>query len=198
VRALSARGAVPTVFHSNGYGGAAFVRHVRAGRATGVIDLNVHELGRMRLAGVCVPMPDRLTAAGVLPRIVLPGALNFLGLGAIGTLAPDHLARPHYRHSGHFTHVQLTEAEMTAQAMALAQALNAATGPTHVLLPMGGFSHEDRPGGAIEAPQLRAVAASIIQAEARAYTTKCLPAHINAPETAKAAVRALFDRMPHD
>jgi uncharacterized protein (UPF0261 family) len=198
LRALSGRGASATVFHANGYGGAAFVHFIRVGRASGVIDLNVHELGRMRLAGVCVPMADRFTEAGALPRIVLPGALNFLGLGAIETLSPDHLARPHYRHSGHFTHVQLSEAEMEAQAMALAQALNSAIGPTHVLIPMGGFSHEDRPGGAIEAPQLREVAASVLEAEARAYSTERIPYHINTAETAETAARALFDRMPHD
>jgi uncharacterized protein (UPF0261 family) len=152
----------------------------------------------MHIAGVCVPMADRFTGAGGLPRIVLPGALNFLGLGAIDTLSPDHRARPHYRHTGHFTHVQLTEAEMAAQAMALAQALNLATGPTHVLIPMGGFSHEDRPGGAIEAPRLREITASVLKAEARAYTVERLSHHINAPETADAAVAALFDRMPHD
>lgn len=197
-RALGGRGAVATVFHANGYGGAAFARFVREGRAGGVIDLNTHELGRMRLGGVCVPMADRFTGSGGLPRIVLPGALNFLGLGAIDTLSPDHRARPHYRHTGHFTHVQLTEAEMAAQAMALAEALNLATGPTHVLIPMGGFSHEDRPGGAIEAPRLRDITASVLEAEARAYTVARLSHHINAPETADAAVAALFDRMPHD
>ncbi len=198
VCALAAGGAEATVFHANGYGGAAFARFVREGRAAGVIDLNLHELGRTRLAGVSVPMPDRFTVAGHLPRVVLPGALNFLGLGAIDTLSADHLARPHYRHSGHFTHVALTEAEMEGQATALARALNDGTGPTHVLIPMGGFSHEDRPGGAIEAPRLRTIAADTLEAAARAYTVERLPHHINAPETATAAVAALFDRMPHD
>lgn len=197
-RALVARGAIPTVFHANGYGGAAFARFVREGRAQGVIDLNVHELGRMRLAGVCAPMTDRFTCAAALPRVVLPGALNFLGLGGIDTLAPDHLARPHYRHSGLFTHVQLTDRELVAQAEALAALLNQSTGPTLVLLPMGGFSHEDRPGGAINAPHLRAIAADILTRNARAYAVAPLPHHINAPETAQAAVAALYDRMPHD
>jgi uncharacterized protein (UPF0261 family) len=82
--------------------------------------------------------------------------------------------------------------------LALAAALNAATAPTLVLLPMGGFSHEDRPGGAIEAPRLRETTASVLEAEARSFSTERLSQHINAPETATAAVRALFDRMPHD
>lgn len=198
VQGLDRNGLGATVFHANGYGGAAFARFIREGRAQAVIDLNVHELGRMRIAGACAPMPDRFTCAACLPRVVLPGALNFLGLGALDTLAPEYLARPHYRHSGLFTHVQLTENEMTAQAEALAALLNQSTGPTLLLLPMGGFSHEDRPGGAIEAVHLRALAADILTAAARNYQVERLPHHINADQTAQAAVTALLQRMPHD
>lgn len=196
-RGLADRGAEPVLFHANGYGGAAMARFLRDGHGAGVIDLTVHELGRMRIAGACAPMQDRFTAGGALPRVVLPGGLNFLGLGALGTLSPDHRARPHYTHTTEFTHVVLTEAEMAEQAAALADALNAATGPTHVLIPMGGFSHEDRPGGAIEAPDLRSIVAETLDAAARTFTVERLPHHINAPDTARAAVAALLQRM-HD
>ncbi|MEM1066158.1 MAG: Tm-1-like ATP-binding domain-containing protein [Pseudomonadota bacterium] len=195
-RALQAGGYDATVFHANGYGGAAFSRFVSEGGAAGVIDLNVHELGRLRLAGAHVPMPLRFRSADALPRVVLPGGLNFIGLGALATIAQPYLTRRHYQHSGHFTHVVLTEDEMADQARALAAELNHAQAPTHLIVPMGGFSHEDRPGGAIEAPALRAIATEILTAEARAYTVTCLPHHINAPETADAAVTALFERMP--
>lgn len=197
-RGLAGHGADPVLFHANGYGGAAMARFLRDGHGAGVIDLTVHELGRMRIAGACAPMPDRFTAGGALPRVVLPGGLNFLGMGACATLSPAHRARPHYAHTEGFTHVLLTEHEMAAQATALADALNMARAPTHVLIPMGGFSHEDRPGGAIEAPHLRAIAAERLEQAARAFTVERLPHHINAPETADAAVAALFDRMTDD
>ncbi len=190
-RALGDRGFEAVVFHANGYGGAAFTRFVAEGHARGVIDLNIHELGRLRIAGAHVPMPGRFTGAGRLPRVVLPGALNFIGLGAIETISPEHLARPHYRHTGQFTHVKLTADEMLDQARALAAALNRTEGPCHVLLPMGGFSHEDRPGGAIEDPELREIAAHTLEREARAYTVTRLPDHINASVIARAAVSAL-------
>ncbi|TQM89516.1 Tm-1-like ATP-binding domain-containing protein [Roseinatronobacter monicus] len=195
-RTLAGYGLESTMFHSNGYGGAAFARFVREGNASGVIDMNLHELGRMNLAGVCVPMADRFTVAGGLPRVVLPGALNFLGLGAIETIDATYLARPHYRHSGYFTHVKLTQPEMEHQALALANALNQATGPTCVLVPMGGFSHEDRPGGAIEDLALREITADTLQSNGRAFDVERLPYHINAPETARSAVDALLQRMP--
>jgi uncharacterized protein (UPF0261 family) len=48
--------------------------------------------------------------------------------------------------------VKLTEAEMAAPPAALAEALNAFDGPAQVIVPMGGFSHRDAPGGEIEDP----------------------------------------------
>jgi len=185
----------PTVFHANGYGGAAFTRFVLEGYAQGVIDLNVHELGRVRLAGAHVAMPGRFTGASNLPRVVLPGALNFIGLGAVETINPDHLARPHYRHTLQFTHVKLTEIEMADQATTWADMLNKSTAPCHLILPMGGFSHEDRDGGAIEDKTLRHIAADILQDHARAYQVTRMPHHINAPEIAQAAVAALRTAM---
>lgn len=191
---LSDAGYEPTVFHANGYGGAAFARFVSEGHANGIIDLNVHELGRMRIAGAHVDMPARFTAGTDLPRVVLPGALNFLGLGAPETISRGHLARPHYRHTNQFTHVKLTPDEMTSQAYELARILNQLSG-CHLILPMGGFSHEDRDGGAIEDAQLRTIAADILDDAAQAYTTQRLAHHINAPETAQAAVDVLHALM---
>ncbi|MBY4891258.1 Tm-1-like ATP-binding domain-containing protein [Rhodobacteraceae bacterium N5(2021)] len=194
-RLLAETGREATVFHANGYGGAAFTRFVAEGTAKAVIDLGVQELGRLRLAGAHVPMPARFSCANALPRVVLPGALNFIGLGAVETLSTAHLARAHYRHSGQFTHVKLTEDEMADQAKALAEALNAATAPCRVLVPMGGFSHEDRPGGAIEDPNLRNVAADVLEANARAFDVTRLPRQINTPETARAVIRALENAL---
>ena len=143
----------------------------------------------MRLAGVsCAPERGPLHRVARLPigrALCCPGcAENFLGCGGrvrYDVAWVDHLCRPHYRHSGYFTHVQLTEPEMESQAIALADALNAATGPTHVLLPMGGFSHEDRPGGAIEAPRLREIAADVLMSEARTYALNTFPTTLTRP-----------------
>jgi uncharacterized protein (UPF0261 family) len=185
----------PTVFHANGYGGAAFTRFIEEGHAHGVIDLNVHELGRIRLAGAHVAMPTRFTAAAALPRVALPGALNFIGLGAVETISADVLERPHYRHTNQFTHVKLTADEMADQVTHWAAALNQSTAPCHVIVPMGGFSHEDREGGAIEDASLRDITADILEKNARAYTVARMHDHINAPDVATAATAALHDAM---
>lgn len=196
-RMLDNAGHEATVFHANGYGGAVFTWFIEDGHAQGVIDLNVHELGRLRLAGAHVPMPTRFSAAHGLPRVVLPGSMNFLGLGAIDTVSDTHKARPHYRHTAQFTHVKLTQDEMADQAVALSDELNAARAPCHVILPMGGFSHEDRPGGAIEDTGLRAIVADVLEHRAQGYTTQRIDHHINTPDCARVAVAALLERMLH-
>ncbi len=157
VARVEAAGAEPTVFHANGYGGAALARMVSGGAFDGIVDLTPHELTRILLAGDMVPMPTRFSAAGDagIPQIVLPGGLNFLGLGRLDDIPDDYRSRSHYRHSGHFTHVKLSRDEMVAVATALCAQLNAARGSVCLIVPLGGFSHEDRPGGAIEDRSLR-------------------------------------------
>ncbi len=180
-----------TVFHANGYGGAAFARFAEAGAFKAVVDLTCHELTRWLIAGAHVPMPNRFSAAGHLPRVVLPGGMNFLGLGALDTVPGRYLDRPHYQHSCLFTHVKLTHAEMGRAVKSLASDLNAATAPVHVIVPMGGFSHHDCPGGEIEDADLRQVCLDEFAEHARHYTVQPIPHHINAPETAACVIEAM-------
>ncbi|MDJ0826096.1 MAG: Tm-1-like ATP-binding domain-containing protein [Rhodobacter sp.] len=191
VAGLKEIGEETTVFHANGYGGAAYTRFAEAGAFKAVIDLTCHELTRSLFSGAHVPMPTRFTAAAHLPQIVLPGALNFLGLGALATVPPPLLDRPHYQHSGYFTHVKLTHAEMVQAAETLATHLNAATGPVHVIVPMGGFSHRDCPDGEIEDAAMRKVCLAALADAARHYTVEPIPHHINSPETAARVIEAL-------
>ena len=184
---LRAHGAEATVFHANGFGGAALVRMIEQKRPDALIDLTTHEMTRMRIDGPHVPMPERFRAAGEagIPQIVLPGGINFLGFDAIETVSPEYLARPHYRHSGFFTHVKLTQAEMAQVATALCKELNAAPGECHLIVPMGGFSHQDRPGGAICDPALREVFLETAEGVLRSHSKITVtPAHIGDPEVA--------------
>lgn len=188
---LRARGREYTVFHANGFGGAAYARFAQAGAFGAVVDLTVHEITRWMFAGAHAPMPHRFTAAARLPQIILPGGLNFIGLGESRAVPRRYLGRPHYRHSGYFTHVKLTAEEMERAAAALADQVARATGPVRVIVPMGGFSHEDRPGGAIEDRRLREIAREALAAR---LPVDVLPHHICDPRTAEAIVAAL---TPH-
>ncbi len=182
------------VFHANGFGGAGFARCAEEGAFKAVIDLTCHELNRLLFAGDHVPIKNRFTAAADLPQIVVPGGLNFLGLGPLDTLAQVHSARPHYQHSSCFTHVKVTPEEMAQTCEALAIQLNAANAPVHVIVPMGGFSHRDCPGGEIEDDALRVICLETLVARARHYDVESIPHHINAQPTAQ---RVLERLKPH-
>jgi len=183
VRRLAGQDRESTVFHSNGYGGAAFARFAAHDAFNAIIDLTPHELTRLHVAGAHVEMPDRFSAGGKLPRIVLPGALNFIGLGQKALVPAEYLERPHYEHSGYFTHVKLTHEEMVLVCHRLADSLNALSAPRAVIVPMGGFSHQDRPGGPIEDPELRRTCLDTLMARLDAdIQLICLDTHLFAPD----------------
>lgn len=201
VEQLRHQGHEATVFHANGFGGAAFARFASHGALKAVIDMTSHELTRVLFAGAHIDMPTRFTAAAraALPQVVLPGGLNFLGLGELALLPSRFLERSHYQHSGYFTHVKLTHEEMDVVARVLMNYLNAAQRPVDLIIPMGGFSHQDAPGGAIEDVSLREVFAKTAheQAAGNVRITQ-LPHHINDPETAAAATQALAKALGED
>ena len=147
------------IFHSNGYGGAALVRAVDEEIVHGLIDFTPHELTRMRLAGAHVDMDRRFTAAVEkdLPMIIVPGGLNFVGLGAFEELEEAYRRRPVFRHSELFTHVAVLPEEMESQTEYLMSCL--ANGPSEiqVLVPMQGFSNTDREGQELFSPELRQI-----------------------------------------
>tara|TARA_B100000497_G_scaffold127937_1_gene171880 strand:+ start:8122 stop:9258 length:1137 start_codon:yes stop_codon:yes gene_type:complete len=194
IKALRKRGRESTVFHSNGFGGAAFTRFARRGAFNAIIDLTPHELTRIHLAGTHVAMPDRFSAGGELPRIVLPGATNFIGLGQKSLVQTRYLERPHYKHSALFTHVKVTPDEMELINIKLAKELNALAGPCAMIIPMGGFSHHDKPGGVIEDPDLRAICAETLEAELNANVPVIrLDAHLFAPEVTEKIIMTLAE-----
>ncbi len=151
------------IFHANGFGGAAFARFAENNVFKAIIDLTPHELSRIHIAGAHVDMPTRFSAAAHLPRVVLPGALNFIGLGQKSLIQTEYLRRPLYEHSKLFTHVKVLPHEMEILAALLADSMNALTGPSALVVPLGGFSHQDRPGGEIEDPELRKVFLDTVQ-----------------------------------
>jgi len=184
---LHAKGHEITVFHANGFGGAAFARWAQIGAFHSVIDYTPHELTRLHVAGVHADMPERFSASASLPRVVLPGGVNFLGMGQADLMPGLYRVRPHYSHSPLFTHVQCTADEMAHCARVLGGTMKSSSAPTKVLIPMGGFSSEDRPGGAIESVEIRHAFADTL--EEFVEVTR-LEGHINDPDTADAAVAA--------
>ena len=184
-----------TVFHSNGFGGAALVRWCDAGAFDGVIDYTIHDLTRLHIGGARAKLSRRFRAAAEngIPQVLVPGGVNFIGLGEIAYLSQHYLQRPHYHHSRLFTHVKMLEEEMRVCAGELGREIAAARTPMTVLVPMGGFSTEDRPGGAIEDETLRGVFVDTLRkAAGDGAEIITRDEHINDPAFARAAYDALL------
>ena len=192
VENVRAHGHEATVFHANGYGGAAFARFADRGAFHTIIDLTPHEMTRIMVNGAYVDMPRRFSAAPDVPRVTLPGAMNFVGLGQKSLMPQHYLKRPHYEHSGMFTHAKLSTGEMFEVATELAQGLNKLTAPQTLIVPMGGFSHHDRPGGAIEDPELRKVFLTAVKGVlSDRVDLQVLDVHLFDPAVTKAIAAAL-------
>ena len=148
-RLLSERGYDAIAFHQNGTGGIAMEEMIREGIFKGVLDLNLHELGDSVAKGLHASIRDgRLTSAGALgiPQVVVPGSINYAVMGPVETLSPEILKRKYIVHNSQLTLVRLSREELQRTAMVTAERLNMAKGPTHVFIPLRGFSYPDHQG----------------------------------------------------
>ena len=150
-QSLSERGYDAVAFHQNGTGGIAMEDMIREGVFKGVLDLGLHELGDSVVNGLHASIRDyRLCSAGALgiPQVVAPGSINYAVLGPVETLPPEMLKRKYIVHNSQLTLVRLSVEELEKAAVLVADRLNAAKGPTHVFIPLRGFSYPDREGRA--------------------------------------------------
>ena len=148
-RLLREKGYDAIAFHQNGTGGIAMEEMIREGIFKGVLDLNLHELGDSVANGLHASIGDgRLTAAGALgiPQVVVPGSINYAVMGPVETLLPEIRERKYIVHNSQLTLVRLTREELQRTAVIMADRLNMAKGPTHVFIPLRGFSYPDHPG----------------------------------------------------
>jgi uncharacterized protein (UPF0261 family) len=156
-RLLAEKGYDAIAFHQNGTGGIAMEDLIREGVFKGVLDLNLHELGDSVVGGLHAPIRDyRLTSAGALgiPQVVVPGSINYAVLGPLETLPPETLKRKHIVHNSLLTLVRLSREELEKAAILMADRLNRAKGPTHVFIPLRGFSYPDHEGRAHWDPEV--------------------------------------------
>jgi uncharacterized protein (UPF0261 family) len=148
---LEAAGFETIVFHAVGSGGRAMEDMIDAGLIDGVIDFTTSELTDELCGGVFSAGPDRLQAAGRrgIPQVVAPGALEVINFGPRDTI-PARYDVPERRvvvHNPSVSAVRTNAAESAELGRILATKVNAATGPTAVLLPLRGLSKYEAPGG---------------------------------------------------
>jgi uncharacterized protein (UPF0261 family) len=170
------------IFHANGVGGAAMEELIEQGTFHAVLDYTLSELAGCIAGGFHNAGVGRMdaTARASIPQLVVPGCLDFIVFGAKHEV-PEHLReRPMYYHNPEFTLVRLTADEQRQAYAMLIDKLNAATGKTTVLVPLGGGSVMDIEGGAFWQPELNAELRILLKKGLRADIRYVeVDAHIN-------------------
>jgi uncharacterized protein (UPF0261 family) len=147
---IEAQGYEVVVFHPNGTGGRAMENLIDQGVFDAVFDFTTNELTDEICGGFHAAGPHRLEAAGRqgIPQLVVPGCVDFFIRETKQKLKGGKFSK---RKSYHFNPVislvRATSAEMAKVGHVMAEKLNAAKGPTTVLIPLGGFSMYAKPGG---------------------------------------------------
>jgi uncharacterized protein (UPF0261 family) len=199
-RLLEAAQLETIIFHANGVGGPAMDELITSGTFCGVIDYTPQELADNLVGGYHRAGPARMEAAieAGIPLVVVTSCLDFSVHGPRESV-PAHLAdRPSYYHNPELTLVRLTADEMESVGRALADKLNRARGAACVVVPHGGLSIANVPGGALYDPaadeRFFAALCANLQSHIRIVD---IPDHANSPACARVAVEEFLKLAEH-
>jgi uncharacterized protein (UPF0261 family) len=152
---LEEHGYEVVVFHATGTGGQAMEALVEQGVLDAVLDATTTELADELVGGVLSAGPDRLTAAGRVgaPQVVSVGALDMVNFGPKEEVPDEFADRLLHVHNPQVTLMRTTPEENAELGRILAEKVNAATGPTTVVLPLRGVSMIDVEGEPFHDPE---------------------------------------------
>jgi uncharacterized protein (UPF0261 family) len=188
------------IFHANGVGGPAMDELIASGTFCGVIDYTPQELADNLVGGYHWAGPTRMEAAievGI-PLVVVTSCLDFSVHGPRKSV-PAHLAdRPSYYHNPELTLVRLTADEMESVGRTLADKLNRARGPVCVIVPHGGLSIANVPGGALYDPVADERFFAALRTNLRSHIRIVdIPDHANSFACARIAVEEFLTLLEH-
>jgi uncharacterized protein (UPF0261 family) len=196
---LEAMGFETIVFHAVGSGGRAMEEMIEHGLIDAVVDVTTSELTDELLGGLFPGGPHRLEAAGRIgiPQVVVPGALEVLNFGPRDTV-PAHLDVPERKivvHNPSVCAVRTNAEESARLGTILAEKVNAAVGPSAVVLPLDGLSKYELPGGPfrdLEADE--ALFAAVRATLRRDVVLREVDANVNDPAFAAAVLEVFCER----
>ena len=114
--------------------------------------------------------------------MVVPGCVDFFNQGAPDTLPAEYRTRQSYYHNPVATLVRLEPEEMAELGGVVAERLNEARGPVHVLAPTLGFSLADVEGGDLWFPDADAAFLAALGAALRPdIPLELVDTHVNDP-----------------
>ncbi len=198
-KALEARGYDPLAFHATGVGGRAMEGLVRSGLIRGVLDVTTTEVADFFMGGIFPCAEDRFEAqieAGV-PCVLSLGALDMVNFGALATVPEKYRDRRLHVHNAQITLMRTTPEENRRMGRWIGAKFNRWRTPVALLIPEGGLSGLDVPGGPFHDPEADAALFEAIEevvAQDEIRVVRRLARHINHPEFAQALVDELLAR----
>ncbi|MBV9579286.1 MAG: Tm-1-like ATP-binding domain-containing protein [Chloroflexi bacterium] len=191
---LEAAGCEVVVFHANGSGGATMEELIRRGIFSGVLDWTTTEITDHLTGGVCDAGAHRLEAAGLagLPQVIVPGAIDVINVGR-GGIPRRWSRRVSHMHLPGVPLVRTSVRESREIGVCIAEKLNRATGPVRVLIPAGGYSALDAPGGPFWDPAANEAFVCALRRNLRAdIPVEVSPHHINDEAFARQAAGSML------
>jgi uncharacterized protein (UPF0261 family)/ABC-type branched-subunit amino acid transport system ATPase component len=137
------------VFHATGTGGQSMEKLAESGLLAGVLDITTTEIADEIAGGVLSAGPERMDAfvKKQVPYVGSCGALDMVNFWAMETVPAHYRSRTLHRHNSNVTLMRTTADECRQIGRFIARKLNAMQGAVRFLIPEGGLSGLDRPGG---------------------------------------------------
>ncbi|PYN51366.1 MAG: ABC transporter permease [Candidatus Rokuibacteriota bacterium] len=181
------------VFHATGTGGQTMEKLADSGLLAGVLDITTTEVTDEVVGGVLTAGPSRMDvfARAGIPYVGSCGALDMVNFWARSTVPAQFKDRNLHVHNPNVTLMRTTADEATRIGRFIVDKLNRMEGPVRFLIPEGGLSGLDRPGGPFWDPAADRALFDVITSSFRAGTNRRLlkvPHHINDPAFADALV----------
>jgi uncharacterized protein (UPF0261 family) len=186
-------------FHATGSGGRAMEGLIEDGFIAGVADITTTEWCDELVGGVLSAGPTRLDAAAQMgtPQVVSCGALDMVNFGPMDTVPEPFQDRTLYKHNAQVTLMRTTPEECAELGRIIAEKLNAATGPTVLMLPLKGVSMIDAPDQPFYDPEADAALFDALRAHIDPDVVEIdeRDLHINDPEFAAAFAERLIELL---
>jgi uncharacterized protein (UPF0261 family) len=188
---LEEAGFTPIVCHAQGKGDKAMEDMIRSGAFHGVLDICTGGIIENLFKGNRDPGPDRLKAAveAGLPMVLAPCGLDILSYGGRPDMLEKTKDRPQYVQDSLRVQVRTTADELRQAADVIAERLNRAKGAWTFLIPLQGWSSQDKEGRIIYDPAADAAFVARLKEKLADPThVKEVDLHLYTPEFARAAV----------
>jgi uncharacterized protein (UPF0261 family)/ABC-type branched-subunit amino acid transport system ATPase component len=186
------------VFHATGTGGQSLEKLADSGLLAAVLDLTTTEVADEVVGGVLSAGPSRMDvfARTQIPYVGSCGALDMVNFWARLTVPERFKDRTLHVHNPNVTLMRTTPDEARRIGRFIADKLNRMEGPVRFLIPEGGLSGLDRPGGPFWDPAADKALFDVLASDVRTSTNRKLlrvPHHINDPAFADAVVATFHE-----